>query len=170
MGIAGGWFVLGLGWIVEDELHKESERKERAKTRETEIKAGEFVQNQEGSWERDQDGAVVFGLKARDGARMGREARPMVITAIHQTAPSDPAQSALPSPASTVPSTSQNGSSKTEESTMVKTPCCEENTRRPGMTSNEAGSETEKDPYDRLKLMVSSFIFLIQGITNVCLL
>jgi hypothetical protein len=69
MGIAGGWLVLGIAWIVDRELEKErriQERRASRKAASTVNKDEDFVETEEGTYVRngdvhEDDDALVFG-------------------------------------------------------------------------------------------------------------
>lgn len=167
MGVAGGWFVLGLGWLVEDEKKKERERQAKLdEARESAVAKTDFVQNHDGAWTRevDSDDALVFGSKAKTKQLKTNTipaVKPISVTATPSSKHQE-AKDLAGSPVSTVPSTvdlSNNDSSKTDESTVLKTPYADEE-KRDGVGMVDLG-ESEQDVYERLKLMVSFFILFI---------
>ena len=151
MGVAGGWFVLGLGWVADGELEREATRT---------VSQKDFVQNPNGDgsyvkygFEAEGDGVVMFNSKGKGKSR--RSALP------HVTAESGTEAAHAGDSASTSTSTddlsrsgtlaSASGTSKTEESTMVKTPFTVDGSVEGTVTT----TEDQARDLDCLKLLVS---------------
>jgi len=127
MGVAGGWFVLGIGWIVERE--RSSSRPTAQPHPRGAIKQGE-----------EEEATVVFGSRGKGRARsqvngMGHDRIPKEVSSTEMSSEN----------------LSGSGTGETEESSIAKTPGAHQEAS--DMVKREGGVERESE---QLKLLVGS--------------
>jgi hypothetical protein len=175
MGVAGGWLVLGIGWIVERELERERIKHSRHANEGSRGKRDESMKTDEGTFVRDpqdDDGVLVFGKTKRNphpaqtkhrrspilAARFGANAK--------STSPVEPSSKqssrAMSRNASTVDISlpenatgsgvgSASGSGTRTESTMINTPANEGGPKRADdLGGKEEEGREEKQEEDDL--------------------
>lgn len=177
MGVAGGWFVLGLGWAVEKELAREAAVKSAAaarRSRFTSARQDAFELREDGSYRRQHDtssadtvddgelsNSVTFSSRRTGKApstASGEADNATASPAIRQTPASpDPPIDAATSHVPASSASDASGSGTTQESSMLKTPGdrardAEENDEPDGL------SRSQEEVMLTLKLMVRELI------------
>lgn len=136
MGIAGGWFVLGIGWIVYREQDRERQRHQTSKMNSAEL----GIVGESDPFQDPEEGVVTFDSKGEVKAKTSL------------VSPSLVAGETLSKKTSSVKMSEGESSGKTEESTMIKTPGTHEE------ASDKIKGDGVAGEYEQLKLLVSNIL------------